>query len=270
MSAMKVGVPALLMFGALLLSAPAQAGPGDWERLGSRKVSFAADKDTIGVGAAEGRFDAIKLEVDRGDLEMWDVVVTFGDGSRFSPETRFVFDQGTHSRTIDLPGDARVIRKVEFLYRSKLRKGHATLTLWGRHAGPPPMAPVPVPPPEVAPPPVAPPPPVEARWEVLGTRQVKFRGEKDTIPVTRKEGLFTAIMLEVDHGDLELFDIVVHFGDGSKWSPETRLHFDQGTRSRVIDLPGAARFIKKVDFYYRSTLQKGRATLTLHGRHPPG
>ena len=262
-------LPGLLVFAALFAAAPAQAGPGDWERLGSRKVSFAAEKDTIGVGAVEGRFDAIKLEVDRGDLEMYDIVVTFGDDSKFSPQTRFVFDQNTNSRTIDLPGDARFIRKVEFLYRSKLRKGHATLTLWGRHAGLP-AAPPPPPRPEIAPPPIAPPPPIEARWEVLGTRQVKFRGEKDTIPVTKKEGLFTAIMLEVDNGDLELYDVVVHFGDGSKWSPETRFHFDQGTRSRVIDLPGAARFIKKVDFYYRSTLKKGRALMTLHGRHPPG
>jgi hypothetical protein len=216
------------------------------------------------VTAKEGRFDAIKLDIDDGDLEMWNVVVTFGDGSRFSPETRWNFDQGTRSRTIDLPGDARFIRKVEFAYRSKLRKGRATLNLFGRHAGiaaPPPIAPVPVEPV---------PPMVEPRWDRLGERQVKFRGEKDTIPVTAKEGLFNAIRIEVDQGDLEMYDIVVTFGDGSKFSPETRFHFDQGTRSRVIDLPGAARFIRKVDFYYRSTLKKGRAMLTLFGRHPPG
>ncbi len=256
----------LLVSASLLLSsacASSRAAPGDWDRLGSRQVNFVGDRDTIVVTASEGRFDAIRLDVDRGDLEMYDVVVTFGNGERFSPETRWRFNQGTRSRVIDLPGEARFIKTVSFLYKSKLRKGRATLTLFGRqaHAAPPPR---------VDPPPVAPPPPSAPgpRWENLGERFVNFTGDRDTIPVTAREGRFTAIMLEVDHGDLEMYDVVVTFGNGETFSPQTRYVFDDGTRSRVIDLPGGARFIRKVDFFYRSKLRDGRAKLTLHGRHP--
>ena len=58
----------------------------------------AAATQTITVTAKEGRFDAIKLDIDDGDLEMWNVVVTFGDRSKFSPDTRWNFDQGSRSR----------------------------------------------------------------------------------------------------------------------------------------------------------------------------
>jgi hypothetical protein len=127
---------------AVLLTgcAPAPAAPqptpavarGDWELLGARRVSFRAEKDVIGVTAREGLFTAIKLEVEGGTLEMYNVRITFGDGETFSPETRFVFREGTWSRTIDLPGKARVIRKIEFWYRSELKRGRATVRVYGK------------------------------------------------------------------------------------------------------------------------------------------
>ena len=250
----------LLFSGLVLATLGTAAHAGEWDRLGSRKVAFGGDHDTIVVTAAEGVFNAIRLEVDKGDLELWDVVVTFGDGEKFSPATRFMFDQGTHSRVIDLPGASRVIRKVDFFYKSKLRRGHATMSLFGRH--PTLVAPVD---PVV---PVAPVTPIEPRWDRLGERQVKFRGERDVIPVTVAEGTFKAIKLEIDSGDLELYDVVVTFGNGETFSPTTRFAFREGSMSRTIDLPGDARVIKKVEFRYRSTLAKGRAKLVLWGLHP--
>lgn len=109
----------------------AAAVRADWELLGSRRVSFRAEKDAIAVTAREGLFRAIKLEVEGGNLEMYNVRVTFGDGESFSPETRFEFREGSWSRTIDLPGKARVIRKIEFWYRSELKRGRATVRVFG-------------------------------------------------------------------------------------------------------------------------------------------
>ena len=104
----------------------------DWELLGTRKVSFRAEKDVISVTAREGLFRAIKLEVEGGNLEMFNIRVVFGDGSVFSPETRLVFREGSWSRTIDLPGTVRVIRRIEFFYKSELRRGRATIRAYGR------------------------------------------------------------------------------------------------------------------------------------------
>src|SRR5262245_56811495 len=115
-----------LVFAALVAcgGAPAQAAPahethaasvaGPWEKLGERTVNGQFYRDTSHVGKRDGCFTAMQIKVDGDTVEMFDIVVTFGDGEKWSPETRLVFDKNTKSRVIDLPGQKRVIEKVEF------------------------------------------------------------------------------------------------------------------------------------------------------------
>jgi len=103
-----------------------------WEKLGERNVDGKADRDTIAVGRAEGRFSAIQIKVEQSALEMYDVLVTFGDGTTFSPPTRLVFRNGETSRVVDLPGAKRVIKKVEFKYGNLPGGGRAQIELWGK------------------------------------------------------------------------------------------------------------------------------------------
>ena len=103
----------------------------DWELLGARRVSFAAERDVIGA-KHQGRFRAIKIEVDNGNIDLYNVRVVFGNGDVFSPDTRIEFRDGSRSRTIDLPGEARIIRRIEFRYRSELKRGRAVVKVWGR------------------------------------------------------------------------------------------------------------------------------------------
>jgi hypothetical protein len=126
-----------VLLAALLVTACAShpsAAPAprqnDWELLGTRRVSFAAEKDVISA-SHQGRFRAVKLEVDGGNLDMYNIRVVFGDGESFSPETRLSFREGSWSRTIDLPGGARNIRRVEFWYRSELTRGRAVVRIYG-------------------------------------------------------------------------------------------------------------------------------------------
>jgi hypothetical protein len=110
---------------------PAAPVRADWELLGTRRVSFAAEKDVISA-KHQGRFRAIKIELEGGNLDMYNIRVVFGNGESFSPETRVEFREGSWSRTIDLPGGARVIRRIEFWYRSELKRGRATIRVYGR------------------------------------------------------------------------------------------------------------------------------------------
>src|SRR5580698_5982708 len=104
-------------------------------------------------------------------------------------------------------------------------------------------------------------------WERLGTRSVEFRGDQDTIVVGRREGRFRAILIEVTNGAIEMDNVRVVFGNGAAFSPRTRLVFNEGERSRAIDLPGDARLIRSVTFSYRSLRSgEGRATVVLYGR----
>ena len=105
-----------------------------------------------------------------------------------------------------------------------------------------------------------------AGWEKLGERMVRFTADHDVI-LAGHEGRFNRIMIVVRDGALEMYDIKVTFGNGQDWSPATRLLFGEDTRSRVIDVPGADRFIRRVDFFYRSLgAAGGRATVELWGK----
>lgn len=246
----------------VLAFAPAPLAAQAWESLGTREVSFARDRDVIAVTAREGRFRAIKIEVDQGTLEMFNVQVTFRDGQRFSPETRLVFAEGSRSRAIDLPGEARIIQRVEFSYKSRVRRGRAVVHLFGlrgdrRGDGRPHDGPI-----------AGRPDGDRGEWRTLGSRSVSFRSEHDVISGLG-DGRFRRLRIDVKSGDLEMFNVRITFGDGQTFSPETRLYFGDDTRSRVIDLPGESRIIRSVEFSYKSVRggREGRAEVTVLGQN---
>ncbi len=127
------------LFGIALLPGPARptragrAAQGEWVHLGARQVDFRVDHDVIRA-AGEGRFRRIRIDVDGGDMELFNVRVTFGDGESFSPPTRLYFREHSRTRVIDLPGAARIIRRIDFSYRSVPGggQGKTTVHVYGR------------------------------------------------------------------------------------------------------------------------------------------
>lgn len=105
-----------------------------WEKLGERTVNYAVDRDEITVGARDGFFDALKLKVRKGAINMRKMVVHFGNGEQKEIELRDNIGAGGESRVIDLPGNNRVITKVVFWYDTKnFSRRRAEVELWGRH-----------------------------------------------------------------------------------------------------------------------------------------
>ena len=110
-------------------------------------------------------------------------------------------------------------------------------------------------------------PAVQAQWVPLGTRRVDFRADHDIVR-TASEGRFRRVRFVVEGGDVEMFDVRITFGDGATFSPATRFTFKRNARGRVIALPGGARVIRWINFYYRSVLgtAQGKATIHVYGR----
>lgn len=111
-----------------------QAGPrarGGWELLGEKVVTDRLDRDVVVVTAAEGRFRAIRIEVRDRPVQFHKVVVNFGDGTSREIELRRVIRAGGQSRRIDLPGAARVIRSIEFVYDAQSLGGSARVLVFG-------------------------------------------------------------------------------------------------------------------------------------------
>jgi hypothetical protein len=112
--------------------AEARASRNGFELLGQRAVNGSADRDVIPVGRRDGRFRELMLVVERAPVEIYDMVVTFGNGDRWEPRTRLVFGRDTTSRSIDLPGGARVVQRVDFRYGNLVAGTQAKVELWGR------------------------------------------------------------------------------------------------------------------------------------------
>ncbi len=227
----------------------------EWVLLGERKVDFAGDRDVIPVTGARGTFRRIKLKVLENAIEVVDLKVHFGNGGTQDVQVRQQLAAGGETRPIDLPGAARTIHKIELMYRTKgkLRQGRALVKVFGLQEGESPRE-------------EAKEQPAPARWEHLGQRQVQRRAERDTILVTAKEGRFRKIKLAVRDNGIELLDLAVTFGDGTRHDVNVRAVIAAGGETRAIDLPGEARVIRKVELVYRSrSPRKGRATVHLFG-----
>src|SRR5437879_13902879 len=92
-----------------------------WVHVGSRVVGSGGERDIIRT-AGEGRFRHIRLLVEGGDLELFDISITFADGKTFSPAGRFSFTGNLRSRVIAMPSGARVSRWI-YLFFIRLQGG---------------------------------------------------------------------------------------------------------------------------------------------------
>jgi hypothetical protein len=102
-------------------------------------------------------------------------------------------------------------------------------------------------------------------WVKLGEREVNGRVDHDRIEVGRYEGKFTKLTLYVENSDLELLDFEITFGNRERLHPEIRHVFKEGSRTRVIDLPGDERVIRSIDLKYRNLPGGGRARVEVWG-----
>lgn len=106
-----------------------------------------------------------------------------------------------------------------------------------------------------------------AGWEKLGSKKVNYGLDRDEINVTILEGRFTKLKLKIRSGGVNMHKVTVHFGNGQKQEVALRNNFRRGSESRVIDLEGGKRVIKKVVFWYDSkNVSRRRATVELWGR----
>jgi hypothetical protein len=106
-------------------------------------------------------------------------------------------------------------------------------------------------------------------WEFLGERAVNWRVDRDVIPVTASEGRFTAVQLRVRGNGVHILDLKVHFGNGGTQDVAIRSHIPAGGHTRVIDLNGGPRVIRKITMVYKTAgARAGRAVVRAWGKHP--
>jgi hypothetical protein len=117
----------ILVFGASLHAQSEQR----WDFLGDAHVDGGQDHDNIHVGRHDGRFRAIQLRVSGGAVYFERVVVHFGNGSAEELVIRDRIPSGGRTRSIDLPGERRVIESVELWYAKERWEHRPKVSLFG-------------------------------------------------------------------------------------------------------------------------------------------
>ena len=104
-----------------------------WTMIGERRVdSNREDADRIDVPRWERRFRKLTVVVLDSDLEMIDLSIKFGRGEPFHPEVKAFFRENTRTKVIDLPGDERAVKWIEFKYRNLPGGGRARVQVWAK------------------------------------------------------------------------------------------------------------------------------------------
>lgn len=228
---------------------PPKFDPTGWEKLGTLKTGKRGRRDTIKVGKKAGAVTKVTFVVRDDDLEVFGVKITFGNGEVFSPDVRLYFAEDTRTGVIDLPGEARFIKTIEFDYKNIGRGKKASIVAWGLtakagdHGGGGGGR-------------------VDTRdhrkqrswdskgWQMLGEQEVNGQNDFDVINVGAREGTFKQITLAVVDGAMDLQSMTVHFKNGKDVEIKGAQTFNEGQFTRVVDLPGDKRVITKITLRY--------------------
>jgi len=105
-------------------------------------------------------------------------------------------------------------------------------------------------------------------WELLGKKKVNYGLDRDEIKVTAKEGLFSKLHLRVKRAPINLHKVTIHFGNGQTQNVNIKKNIAKGGKTRIIDINGGKRVIKKVVMWYDTkNRSKARAVVQVFGKH---
>jgi len=104
------------------------------------------------------------------------------------------------------------------------------------------------------------------QWNLIGERRVNFAIDRDVIHVTGNDN-YRQIKLKVKDGPVHILDMDVHFENDDKFDVSIKQRIGKDGESRVIDLPGGGRNIKKIEFWYETKgFMKGRGRVQVWGK----
>lgn len=107
---------------------------GKWQKLGTKTVNLKVDFDQLIVTAYEGAFTKIKFKINGSPVHINSITIIFANGEDKHLEINENFPSGTISKVIDLPGNQRIIQKINFNYQTvNTDNGRGIVTVFGLH-----------------------------------------------------------------------------------------------------------------------------------------
>ena len=104
------------------------------------------------------------------------------------------------------------------------------------------------------------------QWVLIGEKKVSFLIDHDVIQATGNAN-YSKLKVKVKDGPVHIIDMDVHFENGDKFDVALKQKLPKGGESRVIDLPGGSRNVRKIEFWYETKgFRKGRGTVQVWGQ----
>lgn len=98
-------------------------------------------------------------------------------------------------------------------------------------------------------------------WKLLGERTVTDGADHDSIAVTAAEGDLEALQIRVRGRAVQFREVRVHYANGDEQVLELRDVIPAGGNSRVVDLEGGDRIVRRVEFRYDAQSARGKKAL---------
>jgi hypothetical protein len=105
-------------------------------------------------------------------------------------------------------------------------------------------------------------------WFFLEDKKVGFGVDHDVIHFGNWKDDVNKIKLKITDGPLKMYNMKIHFDNGTTQDVSMRLRFAQGSESRVIDLDGGLRHLKKIEFWYETKgFLRGKSRVAVWGKN---
>jgi len=227
-----------------------------WHKIGERQVAFTTDRDEISVIGAD-RFSAIKFVVTEAAIDLRELEVYYERGDKQVIKVRTPIKAGTESKVFHLKGNERELKKIVFVYKTlpNQKDEKARVEIWGLKTNANPSASAKAKSPEKTVPSTAVMVSDKTGWHKIGERHVDFVNDRDEILVVGADR-FSAIKFMVTEASINLLKLEVYYESGDKQDIEVNSPIMAGNESRVIDLNGGERSLKKIVFVYKTLPNK--------------
>jgi len=104
-------------------------------------------------------------------------------------------------------------------------------------------------------------------WDFLLKREISFASSRETVEMPTAAKPLRSLLIVARMNDIEISGIRITFENGEDFSPDLKLRMKADVDSQVIDLPGGARRVRRIEFRYRELIGKTRrAAIELWGK----
>ncbi|HEU5166969.1 MAG TPA: hypothetical protein VFU29_15570 [Chitinophagaceae bacterium] len=241
-------------YGKLIAQTPAVmlSDKTGWHKIGERHVDFVKDRDEILVIGAN-RFSAIKFMVTEASIDLRELEVYYESGDKQVIKVHNPVKAGSESQVFNLKGHERELKKIVFVYKTlpnqKDEKAH--VEIWGLKTNANTTTSANANSGSSTVPSVAVIVSDKTGWHKIGERQVDFVKDRDEILVAGADR-FSSIKFMVTEASIDLLTLEVYYESGDRQDIEVHSPIMAGNESRIIDLNGGERSLKKIVFVYKT------------------